>query len=342
MARIVVDPQIGGHPNLQARKIRRLVYLAWIARDLGHEVSVRCDRDAMVGMSKRKAYNGRSHLSYLNILGTMPQATDPLQCDLLICSEGAALGTQKRPECKVAAWRTHLGGGHSAIKKQHTFDLLCGYAFSQPDWTEKKNTLGQTRLDAPAENPLGDQWFSVPWMPFECTLSWMHEHGLWEAYLRDNLDALRDRLSSPTKDQLARFIGYPWGWRTRISRLLDDDRFEFKWVTCAEEQMRPDDYLRWLSAAKLSVHLPGDTWKCSRFAESVMMGVPVAHLRHVVQITPPMTDDNVVLIDDWRELLTMDLSDERLATIAANADAAYRDGWSLRGQFIQMMKRLGL
>jgi len=333
MAKIIVDPYVPGNDNRKCRKMRRLVYLAWIARDLGHEVAVHYDRDEIDALRQRTAYNGRTDFSYLDLLGSFRKCVASEDADLLICSEETALG-QQRPDCKVAAWRSVLGGGHRAVEHHDKFDLLCGYAFSQQDWTRKTTIEGKLRHDTPVRNRLGDKWFSVPWLPFECTLHQLHKDGLWKAYLRDDLDAIRERYGSAKKRRVFGFAGYPWPWRTRIAGIFDgDERFVFRWADCAEKAMPPAEYLRWLSECEVSMCLPGDTWKCSRFAESVMMGVPVVHPRGVVDLTPPLSSLNAILVGEWEELADMRVAD--LDLIVANADKAYREGWGLRGQFSQ-------
>ena len=341
--RIVVDPHVPGNPNLRCRMTRRFAYIAWIAHDLGHDVAVRCEPNEFKSLRNMETYGGRSGFSFVNLLNDIPTVSDLRNADLLVCSEEMAV-RQRRPDCKVAAWRTRLGGGAEVAAKRRKFDVLCGYVFSEPDWTKKVTTKGLPRGDTPPENKLGDKWLSVPWIPFEPTLHAIHQDGLWKAYLQDDLGAIRDKYGATEKRRHAGFIGYPWGWRTKIARSLDDPRFVFLWPTHVEHKatMGPREYLLWLSECRLSLCLPGDTWKCSRFGESVMMGVPTVNPRGRMWLTPPLADYNAVLVDEWSELLEMDLSDQRLRNIAACADEAYREGWSLRGQVKQMLRRLGL
>jgi len=343
MVRIIVDPRVSGGLPIKYRSMRTLTYLAWIARDMGHDVVVRADPAGIKALRSQQTRDGTDGFAYLNLLLTMPFTSDAdTHCDVLICTEEKAL-RQPRPSCKVAAWRTMKGGGDKAIKGRGKFDLLCSHVLSQPDWTQQTTTKGKKRGDVPLKNPLGGKWFQVPLLPFERTLYRIHKDDMWKAYLQDDLEAMRAKYGSPKKKRHAGFVGHPWSWRTAIGRTLDDSRFVFRWVVSdkRETHLRPNDYLRWLSECRLSLNLPGDTWACSRFAESAIMGVPIVHPRDTVYLTPPLTDDNAVLVSDWAEMLTWDKLDD-LPRITANADKAYREGWSLRGQFQQMLRRLGI
>ena len=334
--RIIVDPWVPGGVNRQARKIRRLVYLAWIARDLGHDVAVAGDLTPLRRLRREPAYNGRSGFSYLDLLDEFPAAKEP-DGDLLFCSEDQVLGSRRWP-CKVVAFRAQLGGGQRLIAHARNFDLLVGYALTQADFTTQRTATGQDRADTPIANPLGGKWLSVPWLPFECVLHRMHEDGMWRAYLTDDLEAIRARYAPRGRIAKLGACAYPWPWRTAIARRLGGDRrFEFQWPTCDSERMPADEYLRWLAGLYASLVLPGDTWKTSRHMESVMMGVPAVHLRGVVDYSPPLTRENTALVSDW----TVDEMFDALDFCEVReADAAYRRGWSLRGQFAEILRRL--
>ena len=296
-------------------------------------------------MRARPAYGGRSGFTFVDLLNDFPFADSPPECDVYLCSEETALGSNRLPG-KVVAFRTRLGGGQTLIDQRRKFALLVGYVLTQADFTKKTHSGGKVRDDSPTENPLGDKWLSVPWLPFECTLHAMHEDGMWDAYLRDDLDAIRERYGSDEKKRMFGFLGGYWGWRSEIKSLYDgDDRFEIVWAGGHHGPAKPaHEYLKWMSECRGCLHLPGDTWKCSRHCEAVMMGVPVACQRGIVDLTPPITADNAILVDDWgedREWMVALLEDYG-DTKATEADKAYREGWSLRGQFTQILKRLGV
>jgi hypothetical protein len=120
------------------------------------------------------------------------------------------------------------------------------------------------------------------------------------------------------------------------------DLFEAYVTGTAERNLRGQQYLRWLSECEYVLNLPGDTWTCSRFTESCMMGVPTftnpSYFKHWERQPTAL---ECFPTQDWKDdcLLHLDVDTN---TIVTNATEAYRQSWSLRGLFKSICRRLGI
>jgi hypothetical protein len=179
----------------------------------------------------------------------------------------------------------------------------------------------------------------------------MHKDGMAASFLRDDLEAIRERYGSG--GQKKRMLGFAGNkniaQRVDKLRLMDESSPPGTVVhhltsdTRSDEAIPPGEYLRWLSECFALLHLPGDTWKCSRHMEAVMMGVPVVLMPDPFDITPPLHPGNSICVKGWDDWWTVNDVFEFGDTlkIIGQADADYRLGWSLRGQLQQILRRLG-
>lgn len=338
---VVVNPTVRrGEPGGNRRKTRRLIYLAWIARDLGHEVKLHLP----FGQRVRGMGNSQGRYEFTRIVDDVPQidAVLDLPADAVyLCSSGEALVNENLlpRRAKVVIFKEYLSTTHE-IHLTEMCDLLVAYVRLVTDFsvTEKR----------PADPPGFDEatrakTLSVPWRPHEKATQVIDEDGLTVPFLRDDLEPIRTKYGTAEKVRDVGFLGENVRPRSRITAAYsNDDRFVVRWAGGHHPTVPTRDYLRWLSECRIVLGLPGDTWKCSRFCESIMMGIPIVQQAGTIELVPPMTVENTVLVDDWadKNAIIVRLADAE--RIAGNADAAYREGWSLRGQFNQILKRLGL
>jgi len=180
---------------------------------------------------------------------------------------------------------------------------------------------------------------SAPWLPHERVLDLIHRDGLWRAFIDDNLAPIRRQYCAAKKRRYGGFVGKPWAVRQDLAATLGT-HYEFKWAGHGLPQLSPREYLKWLSECRVSLGLPGDTWKCSRFLESVLLGVPCVQQAGTININPPLTADNCVLVDRFDDPKAIDAAVPRFAAIAERATRDYTEGWSLRGQFRQIIRKL--
>ncbi len=107
--------------------------------------------------------------------------------------------------------------------------------------------------------------------------------------------------------------------------------------------------MRWLNKFVAGICFHGVTPKTNRFSEVVLLGMPA--LTKAVPVTPALTKDNCILVEDWgdEEIHSSFVSETRrrlglrscrppFSGIVANADRDYRDGWSPMGQAKQILK----
>jgi len=338
--KIAINPCIGRPEEpVVRRKSRRLLYLAAIARSMGHDVSLH-EEGRPLGR-----FRGRAGFDFLRLREEFP-ANSPSKADLYFCSSGTATGGVPT-NCPTVAWKEGIGFTRDRELAEKVA-LIVAYIWRLEDFTRE---VGYGHKPRPRNPPghvehVGPKVLSVPWLAHDTVLAQLDGDGMTDAYLADDLESIRDRYGSPSKLRQVGFYGYRWPQRSQIAALFKgDDRFDFQWSSGESKslvKLPPDRYLGWVSGCRAMIQLPGDTWKCSRHCESVMMGVPVVQLAGKIHLMPPLSAENTVLVDDWQDKDGIFTSLERAREIAAKADGAYREGWSLRGQFSQVLKRLSL
>lgn len=314
------------------RELRRMVYVAWLLRDLGHEVVL----DTRLGREW-------SLHDFGSIIGDMPGSDEcPSDTDLYICSAGQVANLRHTlPPVPVVAWKEtidflddrHLAGLHGVV----------GAVCFHEEWSVAPPALYRGEPDR--LRPIAMQ---VPFPPHERVLAQFWEDGLTEAYLRDNLQEIRDRYRPADERYKIGFYGFATGARTVIVEhllwMLPVGTFDVRWTDIGRgDVLPPAEYLTWTAGKQAILNLPGECYKCYRFAEAVMMGTPVIQsTMYPFDITPPLSADNCIQVGDWADDLEAMLGGAAFGEdIALAADRCYREGWSLRGQVMQLIRRYG-
>jgi len=337
--KVAVNLYVARTGRPQIRKTRRLAYMAIVAKRAGHSVVI-------------QDTNGVKSYPFLSHIADLPGA-GPGDCgaDLYLCDHCQNEMTRQR--CPVVAFKSRLqlrDDRHLAKRAA----LIVSYTYREEDWWRNPNPTGARAWD--------NQIVSVPWLPHEVMLEYLDAHGLTEAYLDDDLETIRNLHRSPDgKTRLIGFRGQKQNHRADISKRCGAG-YIFEWaaghfpqdeitpqIDAPErldfrgKQLSPGDYLRWLDSCRASLNLPGDTWKCSRHSESVLMGVPLVCMRGKIPLSEPLTTHNCIMVDDFADgNFIRHALDTRGDAIVASADVSYLRGWSLKGQFSHFLQRLGL
>jgi len=323
--KIAINPRVYRSRKPNKRKTRRLIYLAKIAQNLGHEVTIQESR-------------GQTRYDFCDLADDIPRGGGKGE-DVFICSH-KLLDHERSlvPKgAKVIAFKESLSILDD-VRLASRADLIVGYVWRPQDWTFRKVKVprGHTEIVWP-------KFMQVPWLPHEGVLDTIHKAGLTEAYLEDDLEPIRRKFGSTTKTRNLGFIGARLPHRSKIMAKIEAEfGYEIKrWAGGHDPVLPPAQYLKWLTGCRAVMHIEGDTWGCSRLAECAMMGVPfvqaqVSRFRYAPAVTP----DNCIACSEWTDDVNIYDGLERAATITANATAAYTEGWSLRGQFLQAMERI--
>jgi hypothetical protein len=258
--------------------------------------------------------------------------------DVYICStEEIKHNPRIIPPCFVAAYKERF----EPIERPRDIlraDVVLAYATGISDFSEPHGRISEPLKYRKA---MQSRLLTVPWRPHDHVTRLFERDGMLDAFIDDDLETIRARYTAPAKVRDVGFAGTNHRGRARRSRLYGGDpHFHFRWTTT--KRMLPDDYLRWLSECRIVLGFPGDTWNCSRFCESVVMGSAIVQQRGKINLTPPMTTDNVILVDDWGDKDVILNALEHVSEICAAADRAYKQGWSLRGQMNQIIERFML
>jgi len=318
---------------------RRLVYQAVIAKSMGHDVELHLpsgvfDFEPMPPDLKKLAGD-------LRITdGTKPSA---LPADAVyFCTTTYVLyaGNYVPKLPKIVVWNDTLACQH-ADKLFPAADLVLAWVTKPSDFTEPtmERHPGIKKYRWPEE---GQPVMSVPFVSHDVVLEALWEDGMTDAYLRDDLEAIRAKYGSSKKKRLAGFIGGNLPVRSRIGATLEPPTYEVVWAGGHHPRLLPTDVLRWISESEACLNLPGDTYSCSRFCDAVLMGVPVIPKKDTLWFTPAVNESNTISVDNWANILKIRAGIEHSQEIVANADKAYREGWSLRGQLVQSLKRIGI
>jgi len=239
--------------------------------------------------------------------------------------------------CKVVAFKESLNITKD-VQLAERVDLIVCYVWQPKDWTFRNVKVRKGHLDT-----VRPKIMQVPWLCHDRVLDVLHKDGLTSAYLNDNVEAIRSKYAAAEHKRTIGFIGARLPHRSRIMAKVEGAfGFEIKrWAGGHDPSLTPGQYLRWLTECELSLNLEGDTYSCSRLAECAMMGAAVVQCRpERFAYTPPITAANAVLCDAWtnKEQILSGWPDAEQR--AEGATQAYREGWSLRGQFQQMLRRL--
>jgi len=339
--KIAVNPQCSmpaGRPT--ERNVRRLLLLAFIAKDMGHDVVVHSSTKYVDQVEQNHPEPDARGYMQLSEELSFRENVAPFKPDVYVCSTSAV---KSAPAGSVViAWAESF---HYRRLPQiaDRCSVIASYMLRRTDFSGDKGLKVKDKPEHFAG--LEGKTLSVPWLIMTVTFRQLQRDGLIKSYCRDDLAAIREQYSAPEKNKVIGFLGNNMPpYRMECARQLpQDDRFTLKFTGgIRERSLQSAQYLRWLSECQAILHLPGDTWKCARFSEAVMMGVPVIVPAGKEYLTPPTTSKNAIPIESWSDADTMFAGIERSKEIVASADAAYREGWSLRGQFIQALKKAGV
>ena len=184
----------------------------------------------------------------------------------------------------------------------------------------------------------------IPFLVHDVVIGHMAEIGLLDKYAADDLasvrDAYHDRGGLLPRTGKVGFAGSKLYGRAAMAACLPD-YCQFVWHE-GDQPFTPQMYMSWLSGFDAAVCLPGATPKTNRFAEAVVLGLPVVTVYQQTAVVPGLTSDNAILLNDWSDRESLDDGLARRAKIVKHADVCYRAGWSSMGQVKQMLSRLGV
>ena len=180
---------------------------------------------------------------------------------------------------------------------------------------------------------------------------------MFDAFVSDDLEALRKKYGSPRKSKPIGFLGFNQNARLEslggcgghpsrsevFGYYRGRDGFDMR-TTYTENDghhnLPAADYLRFMSECRLTIAIIGDRIKCHRHAEATMMGSPLCVVKDELDVTPLHTDENSVVMDDWFDHESALAGLERADELVAKSDEAYRTGWGWPAQFRMILKRL--
>ena len=329
--RIVVNPRVRANagPKANTYHNRRLVYQAEILRRAGYDVSIDLKEASRIIASPDAA----------KLLNGLPPAADNAIAsmgpdDIYLCSVGYLMLNGKSPDdATIIAWNDSLSCTRGVSPKCDKVELFMSWICDNAEFTE------QTEATHPGiakwQYPPRQRLLSVPFVPHDVMLEQFWHDGMTDAFLDDDLDALRERYCRPVVPGKIGFIGAALPYRTRLANAITG--VEFYWSD-GNNRLEPDVCLGRVSECDAVLHLPGDTWKCARQLEAVLLGRPLIQKRGLIDVTPALDDSNTILIDEWTD---MEAARKRLpesVAIVAEADRCYKSGWSLKGQIETAIK----
>ena len=303
------------------RDTAKIALFALAAQTLGHEVFVHDPDNALRKMDRR------SSMTTLNV--TLPVEPLPLwqhqEPDVYLATD---VGLRERGLID-RAWRAD------------TPTIVLGLR-----WQTKKNEermLAHVDLLATVKHTLiHPRIMDLQHIVSQGVLETLIEDGLLNAYLTDDLSAIRAAYQPEGERRLAGFVGYDgYDRKSRVSRL--PPWVECRWFTAKTKGggfMEPREYMRWLAGCKAAVDMPGQHPKTYRFTEAVMLGVPVICVPPIQVCAVPVTIANSIALRFWADLNRLDRLMGNLDTIQACADYAYTEAWSLRAQVRTMLEWL--
>ena len=307
-----IDSSRGDRPSAN-RERRRMSLFARAAAELGHEATVTAQ-------------------------GYRPMHADAVVCHpaVLMADPGIADGAP------VAVLKNSLDCRHDTWLAGHA-TLVVAWVWRRADFSGEHSWNAS---DA-TERAMRGKVLQVPLLPHERVLAQLEADGLTGALLRDDLEAIRSRYRGELTGNVF-FAGFPQqDRREAAARLAAAVPLEVRWTDLGKGPCLPaKDYLRLTAAASAVPNLPGDTHVCYRFAEAVMLGVPVIVRRGTIHLTPAVKDfafpgeSNAIVVEDWDDWDAIRIGIDRREEIVAEADAAWRAGWGLTAQVRMMIEQL--
>ena len=159
--------------------------------------------------------------------------------------------------------------------------------------------------------------------------------GLYEAYLNDDLDTIRDRFLED-ETGVAGFMGSRNPFSTRIKLVSQfPDWAEFKWARIQTSH----EYIKWMMKRRGCIDMRGNGDKSLRFTEAAMLGRTLICKNSPSQYQPKLVNShNCILVDDWSDL-PQEFDRDLWVRLAKNATKDYLSGWSLKAQVRTIIER---
>lgn len=176
----------------------------------------------------------------------------------------------------------------------------------------------------------------VPFLCFDGTIEYFVDQELFSAYLNDDLETIRSHFKvNKTKQACFAGVGH-YGRHKIFANLPDYCELILKEIAV----MTSGEYLKWASAFKAGLSPSGDTPKANRFSDLVVLGLATIAPPCPIAITPPLNRVNSILLKDWNDIDGLENGLGNVASIVAEANKDYRDGWSPIGQARQIIKAI--
>lgn len=185
-----------------------------------------------------------------------------------------------------------------------------------------------------ADPQCADRTLNVPFLIHDRVIREMGP--LFEAYLRDDIEAIRAAWRPAVQTGVAAYSGA--GWPLRKQFFADAP----EWVEARFYDTHPMggvEHARWLAGYRGAIVLRGDTPKVNLTPLAVLLGVPVV-APEIERNTPPLDEDSMILFDGWDSLRAVLDDEARCRRIADRATEIYRAGWSPLGQARQIVRAL--
>jgi len=180
----------------------------------------------------------------------------------------------------------------------------------------------------------------VPHLVHYGVMMQLAEDGLFQAYLDDDVEAIREFYDAPKTDKIG-FAGEDVAGRREFAEKLQaelGDVCDFRF----DERMPPGEYLRWMCSLRAALILPGEREATYRFAEAVMLGVLTIIKEQAQPIEPPACVANSIALWDWDDAPRISRRFDFAEEMLFEADEFYREYWSPTGQAGLAISKLGV
>lgn len=181
----------------------------------------------------------------------------------------------------------------------------------------------------------------VPFLVHQRVLDVWTEQGMMEHYLRDDLDYFREHY----KCLKTGLLGYRGCGTAGCQHRAEFGQTAPNWCDFklyTSHSMTAEEHVRWLIRFHGGLCLPGETPKVNLHPLLALLGLVIVAPPMPVRDTPPLDESNSIVFQDWN-ITRVSLEDAATRNfLIAQADDAYRTGWSPLGQAKQLLKRLNV
>lgn len=182
-----------------------------------------------------------------------------------------------------------------------------------------------------------DKLLKVPFLIHDRVIEHLVEHDLFQAYIDNDLQAIRDHFANGKSGVLG-FCGCGWPFRKAFCADAPD------WAEIRffdSHPMSGGEHAKWLMGFKAALALRGDTPKTNLPPLLAMLGIPIVMEPITAKDTPPFNALNTIPFQSWEQVHAAIQDDTILAQITAKATDDYINGWSPMGQARQIAERVG-